>query len=126
MIFIDTHVALWIFEQNDQMLSATVKDLLEKAAGNIYVSPMVILELEYLHEKKRINHNVNSMLTDLESRISLKTSSKAIKEIITSARNIRWRRDVFDRIIVAEEKLNDANLITKDRLIRDNYDKAIW
>jgi len=33
---------------------------------------------------------------------------------------------VFDRLIVAQAMVDNATLITKDKTIRANYDKAIW
>ena len=37
-----------------------------------------------------------------------------------------WTRDPFDRIIVAQSKLADAPLLTKDNTIRKQYKKAFW
>ena len=37
-----------------------------------------------------------------------------------------WTPDPFDRLIVAQARLLDASLITKDELIHKHYKKAIW
>lgn len=37
-----------------------------------------------------------------------------------------WTRDVFDRLITAEAEASGFVLITKDKNIRANYEKAFW
>ena len=37
-----------------------------------------------------------------------------------------WTIDVFEHLITTEEIVMDTFLITKDKKIRENYDKAIW
>lgn len=43
------------------------------------------------------------------------------------ALNLDWVSDPFDRIIVANAKINnEATLITRDRLIRKHCAQAVW
>ena len=37
-----------------------------------------------------------------------------------------WTRDPFDRIIVAQAALRRTSLITKDAVIRADYNRALW
>ena len=39
---------------------------------------------------------------------------------------ITWTRDPFDRIIVAQAKIRNSALVTRDREIRLHYSKAVW
>ena len=37
-----------------------------------------------------------------------------------------WTRDPFDRMIVAQAALREAPLLTKDRVLHEHYDRAVW
>lgn len=52
MIFLDTHVVVWLYSGKIDMLSKKASDLIEN--GDLFISPAVTLELQYLKEVKRI------------------------------------------------------------------------
>ena len=49
MIYLDTHVVLWLYAQRGKGLSERACQLIE-CANFVIISPMVLLELEYLNE----------------------------------------------------------------------------
>lgn len=87
---------------------------------------MVRVELGHLHEIGRILVPPNQILTELRQSIGLKESDPRLSTIIDAALEIAWTRDTFDRLIVAEAKSLNANLVTKDARIRENYELAVW
>jgi PIN domain nuclease of toxin-antitoxin system len=52
MIHLDTHVALWAHARRPHQISSTAQRLIER--GPSQVSPMVVLEMEILHEQGRL------------------------------------------------------------------------
>ena len=50
MIYIDTHIAVWLYAGEVEKFSDHAKDLLND--NDILISPIVRLELQYLHEIK--------------------------------------------------------------------------
>jgi len=52
MIYIDTHIAVWLYQKNLDLFAAHVKDFLD--THDILISPMVSLELSFLHEIGKI------------------------------------------------------------------------
>jgi PIN domain nuclease of toxin-antitoxin system len=52
MIYLDTHVILWLFARKGDGLSVRAMKLIESDT-ELTISPMVLLELEYLHEVGR-------------------------------------------------------------------------
>ncbi len=122
-IFIDTHIAVWIYYGYAQELSLVAANAIEKY--QLLISPISILELDYLHEIKKISHSGSVVMADLSSRIDLKIADDSFIEIIKEASKLSWTRDVFDRLIVAHATQCGSPLITKDRLIRKHY-KCIW
>lgn len=91
-----------------------------------YISPMVRLELQYLHEIGRINTKANTMIDHLAQGVSLTVCTKSFKHIIAKATELTWTRDPFDRILVAHANLDDNILITGDETIRKHYAFARW
>ena len=83
-------------------------------------------ELQYLHEIGRILAPPTEILAELRQSIGLKESEPSLAAIVDSALGIGWTRDTFDRLIVAEAQSLNADLVTKDARIRENYEWAIW
>ncbi|MCK5094444.1 MAG: hypothetical protein KAR18_06955, partial [Spirochaetes bacterium] len=94
--------------------------------NELSISPMVILELEYLYEVGRIKEHAQIIIDYLSFKVGLQTSSLDFNKVIHAAINERWTRDPFDRIITAHARCNDAILLTKDTIIQKNYPKAVW
>ncbi len=106
------------------MLSEKAIALIE--SEDVLISPMVLVEVEFLHEIKRIKAGSGKILRDLQNEIGLKLCETSFAKVVVAAAAEKWTRDPFDRILVAQAKLNESRLITKDRGIGDNYRMAVW
>ncbi len=93
---------------------------------DIFISPIVRLELQYLFEIQRIIVEPKDIIIDLSDRIGLQICDKNFNTIISKASGFSWTRDPFDRIIVANAAINQDVLVTRDRTILDHYKKALW
>lgn len=94
--------------------------------SQLFITPIVILELEYLFEIKRLNINANTLFDSLKQEIDLQACPLNFLQVVTSAFKQNWTRDPFDRIIVAQASINKSVLVSKDEIIRAHYDKALW
>ena len=124
MIYLDTHVVVRLCAENRIKFSNSVENLIEKYEVNI--SAIVCLELQYLHEIKRIAAKPEKIISNLASSIGLKICDKNFNTIISKAMSLSWTRDPFDRIIVANAAINNSVLITKDQHILEHYENAKW
>ncbi|MCF6318809.1 MAG: PIN domain-containing protein [Proteobacteria bacterium] len=124
MIYLDTHIVVWLYAGDVQKLSLESRKLIN--SHELYISPIVKLELQYLFEIKRISKQPNEILEDLFKRIGLKRCNQPFIDISNRATEIFWTRDPFDRIIVANASLENKILLTKDMTILDNYQFAKW
>jgi len=124
LIYLDTHVVVWLYAGEIEKLSEQAKDLIN--INEVIISPIVRLELQYLFEIQRITDEAKLIVSDLSDRIGLKICDKSFNTIISSALNYSWTRDPFDRIIVANADVNHNILITKDQNILNYYKKAMW
>ena len=124
MIYLDTHVVAWLYAGLVTHLNPALMQLINK--GSLLISPMVVLELEYLFETGRTSDSGQTVYQDLRKRIGLRICGRAFEEVIFLAERQKWTRDPFDRIIVAQAALESNILVTKDRLIRKHYPNALW
>jgi PIN domain nuclease of toxin-antitoxin system len=125
IVYLDTHVAAWLGEGRVKRFEPRVRRLLETA--QLFVSPMVLLELEYLHQVGRIRVHGRDIVHKLEREIGLQVCTLAFSQVVDAAIDESWTRDPFDRMIVAQAKANGfAPLISADEEIAAHYPRTVW
>ena len=123
-IRLDTHVVVWLYDGRTDQFSERSLQLIDQRL--LTISPMVELELEYLHEVGRLTASPSAMVRDLETRIGLERSTETFAAVVAAASELSWTRDAFDRLIVADASAAACELLTKDRMIRQHYPLAVW
>ena len=124
MIFLDTHVVVWLYADEKKRLSKAAREAIE--ANDLRICPIVLMELEFLHEIKRIKVGAQEIFSFLQRRIGLASEDKSFHHICLATLSESWTRDPFDRLIVAHARESKLVLVSKDALIRKNYDRTIW
>jgi PIN domain nuclease of toxin-antitoxin system len=124
LTYLDTHVVAWLFAGRLDLLPVGVRRLLD--AGNLLISPMVELELEYLFETGRTAKTGGEVVESLRREIGLTICDQPFAHVIEAALEQSWTRDPFDRIVVGQAALRQAPLLTEDELIRQHYAQAVW
>lgn len=124
IIYLDTHVVVWLYAGDLSVFSSKVLTLLE--ACELVISPIILLELQYLKEIKRIKKKPQVIFETLQDSIGLTVSKNDYVSIVSEALKQHWTRDPFDTMIVAEASWMKAKLLTKDRSILKQYKKAVW
>jgi hypothetical protein len=74
MIYLDTHVILWLYLRKGEGLSENARQLIEYEA-EILISPMVLLELDYLYEISRTTLGSAHVFKYLYQQIDLQNCS---------------------------------------------------
>ncbi len=123
MIFLDTNVVIFLYSGYDNF-SKTVIKLIDD--NDCFISPMVKLELQYLHEIGRAKPNSQTVLEVLHKEIGLDIDHLPFNTIVDAAINASWTRDPFDRLITAHARALDSYLVTSDNVIHKHYKKAVW
>lgn len=124
LTFLDTHIVCWLYEGRLDLISQTAQTAME--TGLLRVSPMALLEVQYLHEIRRITKTANQIYAALADEIGLRTGDANFADVAAKAQSLSWTRDPFDRLIVAEALISDAVLITRDEKIREHCTCAVW
>jgi PIN domain nuclease of toxin-antitoxin system len=124
LIYLDTHIVVWYHANDRRRFSDAIQTLMNQ--HDWYISPIVRLELQYLHEIGRINPTADTVIDAMSQHVGLAICTKPFNDVISVATQLTWTRDPFDRLLVAHASLNDDMLITSDQKIRTNYDYAQW
>ena len=125
LIYLDTHVVVWIHASALDRLSPEALRKME-GADEIRISPMVRLELQHLYEIGRVTQPGGPVIDALQASLGLQVCDIPFPLVARAAEGETWTRDPFDRIIVAQASLARAPLLTKDRTLHDHYDRATW
>ena len=123
--YLDTHVVIWLCQgQFEKLTSPAVAAL---ADSELLVSPMVLLEMQYLYEIHRLLRPPQVLFNQLERQIGLRLCDHPFSAVVASALHENWTRDPFDRVIVAHARsVGSAPLVSSDEWIRENYSQSIW
>jgi PIN domain nuclease of toxin-antitoxin system len=124
LIYLDTHVVAWLYSGATQLLSAKARAAIDRET--LLVSPMAVLELEFLREIGRLTVGADAVVEELRRRIGLEVCDLDFARVVASARALTWTRDPFDRVIVGHAVAADRVLLTKDRSIRRRFRAALW
>ena len=91
-----------------------------------FISPIVELELTYLHEVGKVSEPAAAPLSALRRSIGLQVADVSLEAIVAAAASLNWTRDPFDRLIAAQAIVADAPLLTADRTILEHLPQATW
>ncbi len=124
MIYLDTHAVVWLYLNQPERFTPEGIRLIEN--NELLISPMVEFELEYLFEIDRLNEKSREIISYLQQQIDLKVCDLSFERVVNQAKNYKWTRDPFDRIITAQAELLNRPLLTKDKNITKHYLHALW
>ena len=124
MTHLDTHVVVWLYAGDVDRFPRLAREALE--GDTLAVSPVVVLELQYLHEIGRLSKPAAGVIEDLRNRLGIAWAEAEFPEVASAALGMRWTRDPFDRLIAAHAVADDARLLTADRAMREHVRAAFW
>ncbi len=110
---LDTHIFIWWMEE--KRLSKTLMDLLGDPRNKIYLSVAAIWEIVIKHSKGKLK-----ISKDIEKGV--KNSGFIVLPIETlhvleTGKFPNYHNDPFDRILIAQAKVENLTLITSDKKI---------
>lgn len=124
VVHLDTHIVAWLYAGLLAKIPRRIQALIERS--QLAMSPMVVLELEYLHEIGRLKVSSAVVTDDLRQRIGLAIATTGFPHVVAAARQQTWTRDPFDRVIAGQAQVEHAALITADQIMRQHVTLAEW
>lgn len=124
MIYLDTHVIVWLYAGLVNKFSPAAKQLIND--NELRISPIVRLELQYLAKIQRLTTGADLIVADLSQRVGLTLCDQPFDGVVGHAMTLTWTQDPFDRLIVAQAGLHGDVLLSKDQRILAHYSHARW
>ncbi len=125
IVYLDTNAAVFLAQRGVVRFHLRARRLIEQ--GSLRMSPMVLLELEYMNEIGRSALRAQDVLRKLERELAVSVCDSAFADVAKAALDEKWTRDPFDRIIVAQARINGlAPLISADEAIAEHYPRTVW
>lgn len=124
MILLDTHLLVWLYGGERNLIPAAVQERLNRE--QLGLSPFVELELAYLYEIGRVTASAEMVIDELATRLELVPADVGAAAVCNAALALSWTRDPFDRLLAAHAAVTGFPLVTKDRTIRDHSPLAWW
>jgi PIN domain nuclease of toxin-antitoxin system len=124
VIYLDTHVVAWLAAGETGRLSRRAQKLVNEE--DLFISPVVLLELEFLREIGRLKVSAEVLVELLAAELGLVLCDRNHADVVKASLRLKWTRDPFDRLIVAQAAVAGERLLTKDETILAHYPKALW
>lgn len=125
-ILIDTHIAVWA-ATDDPRLSKKARDLLLDPGNNIYYSSVSTMEISIKRKSKNkkkadeLNVTTEEFVKDCEGsgyiELPLKSSHVIAEETLKWGGDGDEHRDPFDRLLLAQAKVEKYGFMTHDHMI---------
>lgn len=123
--YLDTQVVVWLAEARLERISNAALNAVNE--HDLVISPVVLIELNYLFQIGRILRSPLDIAKQLRTQLGLEVCQLTLADIAETALFETWTRDPFDLLIVANAKAGGyAPLLTSDEKIRANYPRAVW
>lgn len=118
---------MWLHEfGTSKALPARVRKRVS-SSKRLVISPVVLLEAQFLVDIGRVQVSPDTMLANIQKGLPLTLATHPFADVVRGATSLSWTRDPFDRMIVAQALVDGrAPLLTKDRMIREHYEGAVW
>ena len=123
---IDTHAVIW-FITDDKKLPAATKKLIEDLGNDCLVSTASLWEMaiKYSLDKLELNTHLERIFQLIEES-PLEILPVSNEHILEVAKLPFHHRDPFDRIMIAQGRVEQIKIITKDGFF-DDYDvEVVW
>lgn len=114
-LLLDTHVLIWCLSGDRQLPPATA-ELIRNPATDVYFSAVSIWEVAIKSALGKMRADANAILKNL--------ADEGFKELPVMARHAvatmtlpMHHRDPFDRLLVAQSRMESLRLLTDDRIM---------
>ncbi len=128
MLILDTCGLIWWTLDPEKLSDSAAKACHTISDEGAFASSISIWEIGIKVKKGKLD--IGLSLREYARRLNTLGTLKLIpvdENIWIESVLLEWEhRDPADRVIVATAKINNLPIITKDRIIRDFYEKTIW
>ncbi len=124
----DAHSLIWFIAQDERLskLAERVLDQAEQAEVQVLVPTIVLSEITYIAQKKKVNVAMDEVLKRIEEGDGFAVVPFDFA-IFRTMLSLFQNCEIHDRIIGATARYHKAKLITKDQVLRDSQEvETVW
>ena len=124
---LDTHAFLW-FVSEDNRLSSKAQSIIKNSRNDIYFSAVSAWEMSIKIRLGRlsIEEELEPFIIKQLSENNFSTLSITIFHSIYTSKLPEIHKDPFDRMIIAQSKVENMSLISKDKNIKKYKVPVVW
>lgn len=129
-LLLDTHIAIWALN-DDSALSEKARELILDPDNTIYYSTVSVWEVMLKHARRPENIPFDEADFSAGCKeagfVPLGFADKHVLAVHTLSRpvNCKEHNDPFDRLLIAQAKVENLSFLTHDELIPDYGEKCI-
>lgn len=116
-VLLDTHFVIWILTDSSRLRKYRWIER-HRPWG---VSPVSLLELQFLSEVGRISLNTSLFFAALATDARFVVDDPPLYSIVRHALTLKWTRDPFDRLLAAHSASRRVPLCTADATLRRHH-----
>lgn len=124
-LLLDTHVLIWA-ARAPELLSPLVQTLLTDRDNELLVSAVVAYEIELKRDRDPGIAALPAQLTPILQQMDMNWLPLTDRHAVLAGRLPRIHGDPFDRFMIAQARIEDATLVTKDQRIPSYGIPTIW
>ena len=129
-LLLDTHVAIWALDDSP-MLSSKARELILNPDNSIYYSTVSVWEVMLKHNRRPDDIPFDEKDFSEGCRLAgfnpLSLVDKHVLAVnsLTRPDNVKEHNDPFDRLLIAQAKVESLSFLTHDELIPDYNETCI-
>ena len=125
---LDTSTFLWAALGERKFLSSKAIHVLEESQASLALSSISILEIviKYSLGKLAIPSNPKTWLPDAVLKMGLQQLSVTHRHSLDVIQLPHHHKDPFDRLLIAQARVENMSLLTPDAMIKKYRVKAVW
>lgn len=126
-LLLDTHAFLWLIDESNK-LSRTARGACEDEQNEILLSVATVWEIQIKHQlgKLRLKRSVQEVIEQQRELGNVKILPIEPTHIYALGDLARHHRDPFDRMLIAQARVEGAELVTHDPLFAKYPVKILW
>lgn len=126
-LLIDTHVFLWLMDEPDK-LSRRALDACKNRENQIYLSVVCAWEIEIKRQlgKLTLKLPLTTIIKEQQEKNGLEILVVELQHVLAVGQLLRHHADPFDRLLIAQALVEDANMVTSDPQFTKYSAKLYW
>ncbi|HDM78567.1 MAG TPA: type II toxin-antitoxin system VapC family toxin [Deltaproteobacteria bacterium] len=127
---LDTHTFLWSVSEPSK-LSEKASEIIRDVSNVLYLSSASVWEIVIKHslnrlEKTRHIEDIREFINDCIVQLQVTPLAITVADVLELSKLPYIHKDPFDRILVAQARVHDLTIITKDSSISRYKVRMVW